>query len=275
MNFTPLAPEQREHFREHGYLIVKNALDDDLRNCVVAVGDRFMETAGPIHNYYANRYIDLAQDDALVELTTNSRTVPLVVQLLSYNIHLMRGHLIYKYPQAASDEPIYPDGDGRSFRNWHRDLNNFTPDHPIRGTVAIRVGYCLTDFPSPDAGVTMLVPGSHKLNEALKFKKGALDPPKFIEPALEAGDAYIFSTSTYHTPAVNFTPETTKVLLVSYAYRWWAQQHPTPPDEVLANMDPITAQLFCQPLEGDDVPLRAWATEHGLPVEDPPMRVFE
>ena len=96
MDFTLLTPEQQEHFREHGYLIVKNALDDDLRNRVVAVGDRFMETAGPIHNYYANRYIDLSIDDALVELTTNSRTVPLVVQLLSFNIHLMRGHLIYK-----------------------------------------------------------------------------------------------------------------------------------------------------------------------------------
>ena len=140
MEFTPLAPEQREHFREHGYLIVKNALDDELRARVADVGDRFMETAGPIHNFYANRYIDLASDDALIELVTNSRTVPLVVQLLSYNIHLMRGHLIYKYPQAASDQPLYPDGDGRSFRNWHRDLNNFTPNHPIRGTVAIRVG---------------------------------------------------------------------------------------------------------------------------------------
>lgn len=37
----------------------------------------------------------------------------------------------------------------------------------------------------------------------------------------------------------------------------------------------ISAQLFCQPSEGDEVPLRAWAAEHGLPVEDPPMRVFE
>ena len=177
MDFTSLTPKQREHFSEHGYLIVRNALDDDLRERVVAVGDRFMETAGPIHNYYANRYVDLTVDNALIELTTYNRTVPLVIQLLSYNIHLMRGHLIYKYPQPASDEPLYPDGDGRSFRNWHRDLNNFTPDHPIQGTVAIRVGYCLTDFPSPDAGVTMLVPGSHKLNEALRFKKGALDPP--------------------------------------------------------------------------------------------------
>ncbi len=275
MDFTPLTQEQRDHFREHGYLIIPDALEENLRKRVVAAGDRFMETAGPIHNFYANRYIDLTIDDALIDLTTNSRIVPLVVQLLSHNIHLMRGHIIYKYPQPASDDPLYPDGDGRSFRNWHRDLNNFSPDHPIRGTVAIRVGYCLTDFPSPNAGVTMLVPGSHKLIEPMRFKKGALDPPGFIEPALRAGDAYVFSTSLYHTPAINFTIDTAKVLLISYAYRWWAQQHPTPPDEVLERMDPITAQLFCKPWEGDDVPLRAWAAEQGLPVEDPPMRVFE
>lgn len=275
MNFTPITQGQREHFKEHGYLIVPGAITDDLLNRLVSVGDKFMKSPDPIHNFYSNQYIDLTLDEALIELSIHSQTVPLVVQLLSYNIHLMRGHLIYKYPQPASNDPVYPDGDGHSFRNWHRDLNNFSEDHPIRGTVAIRVGYCLTDFPSPDAGMTMFVPGSHKLNEPLRFKKSSLDPPGFIEPVLRAGDAYIFSTSLYHTPAVNFTSEIAKVLLISYAYRWWAQHHPKPPDEVLKRMDPITAQLFCNPQEGDDVPLRLWAAEQGLPVEDPPMRVFE
>jgi len=275
MDFTPVTQEQQKQFKEHGYLIVPNAISDALQTRLEGVSDRFMKSTDPIHNFYSNRYIDLTLDEALIELSTNSRIVPLIIQLLSYNIQLMRGHIIYKYPQPASNEPVYPDGDGRSFRNWHRDLNNFSVDHPIRGTVAIRVGYCLTDFPSPDAGVTMLVPGSHKLNEPLRLKKGFLDPPGFIEPVLRAGDAYIFSTSLYHTPAVNFTSEIAKVLLVSYAYRWWAQHHPTPVDEVLQSMDPITAQLFCNPQESDDVPLRAWAAEHGLPVEDPPMRVFE
>ena len=78
------------------------------------------------------------------------------MQLLSPDIHLMRANAIYKHPQLLSREPVYPDGDGRSFRNWHRDLNNFAPNNPIRGTVAVRVGYCLTDFSQTNSGITLL-----------------------------------------------------------------------------------------------------------------------
>lgn len=274
MQFTALTDEQRTFFDKNGYLIIRNAINKPMIQRLVEAGDRYMATTDPPHNYYANRYIDLTRDDALIELTTNPMTLPLVVQLLSWDIYMMRGHLIYKYPQPQSDEPVFPDGDGRSFRNWHRDLNNFAPNSPIRGNVAIRVGYCLTDFTEADSGVTMLVPGSHKLTEPLKFKKGSYDPPEFIEPSLNAGDAYLFSTCTYHMPAVNFTGRVNKALLISYCYRWWAQTAEKPPEDLLNKMNPITAQLFCGTFEGDDIPLKQWAKENGLPHEEPPMRVF-
>ena len=47
---------------------------------------------------------------------------------------LARAQLTYKYPQQQRQEPLYPDGDGRSSRNWHRDLNNFSAGGPqVRG----------------------------------------------------------------------------------------------------------------------------------------------
>ena len=116
------------------------------------------------------------------------------------SIHLMRTHIIYKYPQPPSDDPLYPDGDGRSFRNWHRNLNNFAANHPIRGTVAVRAGYCLSDFTEPYSGMTRLVPGSHRLVEQLPIPQGSLDPTDSVELALQPGDAYLFSTSCYHFP---------------------------------------------------------------------------
>ncbi|NKB71422.1 MAG: hypothetical protein GKR89_30485 [Candidatus Latescibacteria bacterium] len=275
MDFTPLTQAQRSHFDEQGYLIVRRALEPDQVARLIEVGDHFMGTAGEVHNFYANRYIDLTLDPVLTALTVNPRVLPLVVQLLTHDLHLMRGNIIYKYPQPESATPQYPDGDGRSFRNWHRDLNNFAPNHPIRNTVAIRAGYCLTDFSQPNSGVTMLVPGSHKLTAPLRFTEGALDPPNFVEPQLEAGDAYLFSTSTYHTPSVNFTDATAKGYLVSYAYRWWNQGCPRPSEEVLEGMGPIEAQLFGKQYEGLETPLKEWARSHGLDVEDPPMRVFD
>ena len=274
MEFTPLTPEQRSFFETNGYLTVPDALDQKTIERLTEVGDRFIATTEPPHNFYANRHIDLALDPALVALTTNPRTVPLVVQLLNWDLRMMRGNIIYKYPQPESDEPLFPDGDGRSFRNWHRDLNNFAANSPIRGTVAVRIGYCLTDFTRANSGVTMMVPGSHKLTEPIRIKAGDYDPPGFVEPALKAGDAYLFSTSTYHMPSVNFTDRVAKGLLVSYCYQWWGQTPPAPDDEVLETMDPITAQLFGKPFAPDQLPLKAWSKEHGLPHEDPPMRVF-
>ena len=274
MDFVPLSQQDSAFFVQNGYLVVPGLLDAEAVARFAEIGDRFMETAGPVHNFYANRYIDLFYDDALVALATRSPAVSLVMQLLSPDIHLMRANMIYKHPQPASDEPIYPDGDGRSFRNWHRDLNNFAPDHPVCGTVAVRVGYCLTDFSQANSGVTLLVPGSHQLQQQLTFAKGALDPPEFLELSLAAGDAYIFSTSLYHTPAINFTDRIAKGLLVSYAYRFWAHKHPTPAKEALALLDDRAAQLFGAEFEDGRVPLRDWAGEQGLEVEDPPMRVF-
>ena len=131
MDFIALTEAQRQQFDTYGYIVIPQALDRYTVERLVEVGDRFMAAAGPVHNYYANRYIDLLYDVLLTELSVCSTTVPLVMQLLSPDIRLTRANLIYKYPQPVSAAPTYPDGDGRSFRNWHRDLNNFSPNHPM------------------------------------------------------------------------------------------------------------------------------------------------
>ena len=276
MEFIPLTDVQQRSFDDHGFVVVRNAIDADVVERLTAAGDRFMETAGPVHNFYANRFIDMWYDDTLLGLATNPRILPLIVQLLSPSIQLTRTHVIYKHPQPRSDDPLYPDGDGRSFRNWHRDLNNFAPNHPIRGTVSVRVGYCLTDFTEPHSGVTLLVPGSHRLVEQIRIPKGSLDPAGYVELPLQPGDAYLFSSSCYHFPALNFQRSPAKGILVTYAYRWWSHGHPRPADELLETMDPIARQLFGDaPADEEQLPLRHWAREHGLPnAEVPPMRIF-
>ena len=63
-------------------------------------------------------------------------------------------------------------------------------------------------------------------------------------------------------------------MLIGYAYRFWAHKHLSPGQRTLSSMDDITAQLFGAEFEGGRVPLREWACERGLQVEDPPMLVF-
>ncbi|SVB35551.1 uncharacterized protein METZ01_LOCUS188405, partial [marine metagenome] len=90
VEFIRLTNEQFHHFDEKGYLVVPQAIDRDTIEKIVDIGDRFMEfelcrshkDSKPI-NYYFNRYFDLTQHETLLQVVTNSNTVPLVVQLLS------------------------------------------------------------------------------------------------------------------------------------------------------------------------------------------------
>ena len=287
MEFIRLTKEQFHHFDENGYLVVPKAMDRDAVEEIVEIGDRFMEfelcrshkDSKPI-NYYFNRHFDLTQNETLLQVVTNSNTIPLVVQLLSSDIRLSGGNLIYKYPQLVSSTPIYPDGDGRSFRNWHRDLNNFAPNHPIRNTVAIRVTYCLTDFSKPNSGITLLVAGSHRLINPLHFDKqnpqqpeADIYPDKVVELSLHPGDAYLFSTLIYHTPAVNFTNSVAKVLMANYAYRWWGEPVYQTTDEVFDKVDEIGTQLLGKRISGN-LPLTEWAKKHGILSNEPQMRIY-
>ena len=287
MEFIRLTNDQLQHFDENGYLVVPKAIDQDTVEKIVEIGDRFMEfelcrshkDSKPI-NYYFNRYFDLTQNETLLQIVTNSNTVPLVVQLLSSDIRLSGGNLIYKYPQPVSPTPIYPDGDGRSFRNWHRDLNNFSPNHPIRNTVSIRVTYCLTDFSQPNSGVTLLVAGSHHLTKPLHFDKqdskrpeADIYPDKVVELSLRPGDAYLFSTLIYHTPAVNFTNNVAKVLMANYAYRWWGEPVYQATDGAFDKVDEIGTQLLGKRISGN-LPLTEWAKKYGILSNELQMRIY-
>ena len=287
MKFIRLTDEQRYHFDENGYLVVPQAMDQNTIEKIVEMGDKFMEfelcrlhgNPKPV-NYYFNRYFDLTQNEMLLQVVSNSNTVPLVIQLLSPDIRLSGGNLIYKYPQPVSCTPVYPDGDGRSFRNWHRDLNNFAPNHPIRNTVAIRVTYCLTDFSQPNSGITLLVSGSHRLTAPLHFDKrhseqpeADIYPDKVIELSLHPGDAYLFSTLIYHTPAINFTGCVAKVLMANYGYSWWGDSVYQTTDEVFDKVDEIETQLLGKKISGN-LPLTEWAKEHGILSEEQQMRIY-
>ncbi|MDP6594999.1 MAG: phytanoyl-CoA dioxygenase family protein [Candidatus Poribacteria bacterium] len=288
MEFTRLTPAQKEHFDLNGYLVIRNAIDQETIDHVVEIGDPFMtaelvrEHGEPVaKNHYFNRYFNLTQDDVLLQLALNPSTVSLMTQLLTPDLRLSGGNLIYKYPQPASETPIYPDGDGRDHRNWHRDINNLAPEHPIRNTVSIRVAYCLTDFSLPNSGVTHLVAGSHRLTAPLRFQRTSatqpeadVDPPNTIEPQLQSGDAYLFNTLTYHASGVNFRGQVAKIVMATYAYHWWGGTTYSPDPSVFQQVDAIGGQLLGRRSDGEQ-PLVEWARQHGILYQTSPMRIYD
>ena len=112
MEFVQLTDAQREEFDENGYLIVRSAIDSEMIGRLTEAGDRLMESF-EYHNYYAHRRDGLVQEPAFADLATQSKAVPLILQMLGTNIHITNTALIYKHPQA----PEKPDN-----RNWHRDV---------------------------------------------------------------------------------------------------------------------------------------------------------
>ena len=139
MELVLLEEQQRRFFDDNGYLVVPGALMEQEVAQLTTVCDRMIDEFGRgADQYYVQRRPGIVQEKAFHPLLTHSSTVPLVVQLLSPNIHLHTTAIIYKFPQ---------DDSGEGTRGWHRDIG-MTEDLGHEGIVraGIKVGYCLTDF---------------------------------------------------------------------------------------------------------------------------------
>src|SRR5689334_23186482 len=118
MDFVALTTEQRRAFAEDGFLAVRDALDRETVERLLSEADRLTASflnkpvieGKPEYNHLDLRR-GLLQEKALFALVTHGTTVPLVVQLLSPNIHLHSTTIICKRPEST-DVPTFR-------RGWH------------------------------------------------------------------------------------------------------------------------------------------------------------
>jgi ectoine hydroxylase-related dioxygenase (phytanoyl-CoA dioxygenase family) len=213
----------------------------------------------------------LLYERALFDLVSHSPTVPLLVQLLSPNIHLHSTALIYKRP--APQSPPFRFG-------WHRDIR-IPRDlgHRTLPRVGIKICYCLTDFHSPSSGMTLLLRRSHLRTEPLTVAKGAIDPTdgELCDLQLDAGDAFLFENRIFHTGAPNRSDRCSKVVMFGYSYRWMKTETylEVPDPRLLQRADPVTRQLIGGYRDIDTPPwaLQRWARRHGVLPEPVPWTV--
>ena len=279
MNFVPLTTEQRQSFAEDGYLVVRNALDGENVERLLAEADQLCapflnkpELAGKPEYNHLDLRPGLLKHTALLALVTNSTTVPLLVQLLSPNIHLHSTTVIYKRPETV-DAPSFR-------RGWHRDIR-ISKDlgHAQLPLVGIKVCYCLTDFHEPNCGMTLMARGTHLRSEPLKIAKGDVDPlgVEVKDLLLNAGDALFFENRIFHTAAPNRGNRTSKVVIYGYAYRWMKPEVylENPDEQQLLNVDPITRQLLggYRDVDTPAWALERWARDHGVTREDVPWTI--
>ena len=279
MDFVPLTTEQRQSFDDDGFLVLRDVLDKQTVEQLIEAGDRraraFLNKPVLLekeeHNHLDLRP-GLLKEKAFVSLVTHSPTVPLVVQLLSPNIQLHSLTLIYKRPVNPEGAPFR--------RGWHRDIR-IPKDlgHRDLPRVGIKICYCLTDFHKPNSGMTLFARKTHLSPEALKIRKGTIDPEgvEVCDLKLNVGDAVLFENRIFHTAAPNRSDRTSKVLIYGYAYRWMKPEVylETPDATLLQKVDPITRQLLGGYRDVDTVPwaLQRWAKTHGVEPEPIPWTV--
>ena len=274
-SFTKLTDEQRRQFRDEGYLIVRNVLEEDMISRLIEAGDRLLATGerynrfmtnGGLYDGYRNC---ITMDDAFIPLLTNEIMLSLVVQLLGSNLQLSTSHLIHRQP----DPPGTPDTIRRP--GWHRDngrtsLDLGTANYP---RIGLKCAFYLTDLSEPNSGVTMLSPGSNRVKERVDIPDGKADPVNAIEPLLNPGDCVIFEYRTWHAGAPNFTDITRKAVMIGYAYRWLKPMDYVKQDlsflEKLSDIEKylvgeeIDETLEFQPSGGQN-PLNEWCAQYGV-----------
>ena len=279
MDFVPLTSEQRQSFEEDGFLIVPEVLEAETVERLIEAGDRLASTllnkpqvpSKPEYNHLDLRP-GILEEKALFDLISHSATVPLIVQLLSPNIHLHSTTLIYKRPSKPETNPFR--------RGWHRDIR-IPRDlgHQALPRVGIKICYCLTDFHQDDAGMTLMARKTHLRTEPLVIPKGQVDPQdvEVCDLRLNVGDALFFGNRIFHTAAPNLSDRTSKVLIYGYSYRWMKPEVylEIPDERYLAKADPITRQFLGAYRDVDTPPwaLREWAQRYHVHPETVPWTV--
>jgi ectoine hydroxylase-related dioxygenase (phytanoyl-CoA dioxygenase family) len=274
MEFVPLTDEQRRQFEEEGYLIVRDALDAETIARIVEAGDRLtaseetenrQRTPDGIYDGFRNC---IAMDDAFLALLAHPKTLPLIVQLMGPNLHLITSHLIYKNPQPAGTPMT------KRLPTWHRDIAGTADDlgHAAIPRMEMKCAFYLTDLQEPFSGVTMFAPGSNLLKEKLPIADGQPDPENAIAPRLKAGDAVFFENRTWHAGEPNLTDRVGKAVMFGYGHLWlkpfdYAMQPAALTDKL---QTPIEQQLLgaLKDPEGRFVPggintaLKEWCKAH-------------
>lgn len=237
---APVVDEQQlAHFREHGYVLIENALDAYGLGRVQAAFEaiqretepawRTMVQSGVFKGGYGNgpdaHTMDKIYnyDPMFLDIAENQKIAPLLNAVVGPNLQAMEivAHCHHGHTAAHT--------------GWHRDWPPYR--HP-KYSLKVKAFYFLDDQ-TEDMGCFTVVPGSHLWDQ---------DPPRdqYTGPTLEsmpgmkkmigpAGSVLVWDVTLWHTGTANTSDRDRRLLIYGYMPFWVKKwESVTPPDSVLA-----------------------------------------
>ncbi len=259
--------DQLATFSRDGFLVVRDAIPGELVERLLEASDRLMEADPGFdredHDEFGIRGQPepMLYDDAFLDLLAPPGVLPLVVAILSANVFVVGSELIYTEPQR----PVRTPEDNL----WHRDRKAGTADLGAAARLSLKAAYYLTDLSTPDAGMTLFAPGSHRLTEPLEIPPGRIDPAEVVRPEMGPGDAVLFEHRTWHCQGFNGSDRVRKAVFMEYGYRWLRRRMRTNAqlaedrfEPLMEGRDPVERQLLGE-VGPDADPTYAGGSGHG------------
>ncbi|MEZ4861563.1 MAG: phytanoyl-CoA dioxygenase family protein [Caldilineaceae bacterium] len=282
-----LTDEQRRCFEQDGFFLIEDALTATEIDALLDVIDeayaqaRQARNLGPQDPFQWRNVV--AFHPIFRNLIDHPKILPLVVDVMGYNIQIRTSHLDVR-PPIAPENAQKALGARDSFFPWHSDAPNFGWP-TVEGVIPymeMKVGYYLTDLTQHNSGAICVVRGSHRRAQRDSEGNLIIDPADIVEVNVRPGTAMVWRTALLHCVTPNLSDHARKCLYYGYHHRWirpsdYDHQDPA----VLADATPIQRQLLgelgsgAQSYNGDDplihpvsrywrpqdadIPLKAWA----------------
>ncbi|OAS22108.1 phytanoyl-CoA dioxygenase family protein [Paenibacillus oryzisoli] len=233
-------PALIQQFNEDGYLILPGILSEDKVNRLNAAIDRIVAEEPESLAY--NIYNSVERDDEIAALIDEPSLLPLMVNLLGFNIQLHISHLTIRKPNPNDVKT-----ESHSFINWHQDGPHpqFPQQNGITSTYYIKTCYILSDMSQPDRGNTKVIPGSHNK----PFHPESQDVNGLVSGEIQVcgkpGDVFIFPQNLWHAGAPNRSEFTRRQLFLGYSPIWMRPiDYRNASDRLLENASPERKQLL-------------------------------
>ena len=282
--------QQKAELNGRGFTVLERVLNPaDLERLATAmdeVADQLREECGLGPDDSIGVRNAVARHEAIADLLDHQSVLPLVVDVMGWNILNRDSIFDYKAPQPGDADP------DRLSLGWHFDYEEEFAGTTVDGRMPLldfKVGWYVSDHTESGHSTILLVPGSYTwTREQRATWESWLDPEEIFELRVPAGSALLWRPTTLHSVTPNLSNSFRKALYISYSPRWlrpsgYVAQDP----ELIARSSPIRRQLLGATGDGSDllgvdpisspssqywftddwdsVPLKAWAEERAGP----------